>query len=82
MIAGLVLALAGLFAHENLMHGFGMTSRMTSVSAVWKAVDTGFSATTFGTKLSKVVWLLDLYCSVHMSWAAEVQRWADGIFGP
>lgn len=52
MVAGLVLTLTGLFAPETLMHGFGMTSRMTLVSTVWKAVDTGFSTTTFGTMAS------------------------------
>jgi len=81
MIARLMSALAGLFAFENIMHSFGMTSRLTSVSAIWEAVRTGFPANTFRAKLSKVVWLLDLNRSAHVPGAAEVQRGADRVLG-
>jgi len=81
MIARLMSALAGLFAFENLMHSFRMTSRLTSVSAIWETVHTSFPATTFRAKLSKVVWLLDLNRSVHVPGAAEVQRGADRVLG-
>jgi len=70
MFTRLVSALARLFAFENLMHRFGMTSRLTPVPAIWKAVRTGFPATAFGAKLGKVVWLLDLHRSVHVPGAA------------
>jgi hypothetical protein len=81
MIARFMSALTGLFTLENLMHSFGMTSRLTSVSAIWETVHTGFPATTFRAKLSKVVWLLDLNRSVQVSRAAEVQIGAHGVLG-
>ncbi len=74
-----MLALAGLFASEDLMHSPGMTFRLTSVSAIRKAVHTGLPATAFGTELGKVGWLLGPNHCVHMSRAAEVPGSTDVI---
>lgn len=81
MTAGLVLALAWLFTPEHFVHGARVAPRLTTMSAVRKTIQTRLSATTFGTELRKVVWLLDVNWCAFMPRTAELQGWTDMILG-
>jgi hypothetical protein len=79
VIARHVTPLARLLASENRMHRFGMTSRLTLVTALCETLGTCLHASTLGAEAHEVIRLTDLENLVRMTRAAKLDCIANRV---